>query len=64
MRGLPNPLIPEELEGSPDSPIITHSYYVTYEFAKGEKKGEKAASKVGVELFSHLLFLNYIGVPD
>ncbi|KAM3825978.1 MLX-interacting protein isoform 2-T2 [Vipera latastei] len=45
MRGIPNPLIPEELEGSPDSPIITHSYYVTYEFAKGEKKGEKAASK-------------------
>ncbi|XP_015670916.1 leucine-rich repeat-containing protein 43 [Protobothrops mucrosquamatus] len=45
MRGLPNPLNPEELEGSPDSPIVTHSYYVTYEFAKGEEKGEKAASK-------------------
>ncbi|KAL7986660.1 hypothetical protein Chor_012943 [Crotalus horridus] len=47
MRGLPNPLNPEELEGSPDSPIVTHSYYVTYEFATGEEKGEKAASKVG-----------------
>ncbi|XP_039218623.1 leucine-rich repeat-containing protein 43 isoform X1 [Crotalus tigris] len=45
MRGLPNPLNPEELEGSPDSPIVTHSYYVTYEFATGEEKGEKAVSK-------------------
>lgn len=45
MRGLPNPFNPEDLENRPDSPIVTYSYYVTYEFAKGEKK-EKAAKKV------------------
>ncbi|XP_025018846.1 leucine-rich repeat-containing protein 43 [Python bivittatus] len=45
IRGVPNPVGPEELENSPDSPVITYSYYVTYEFAKGEKKGDKEASK-------------------
>ncbi|XP_058014776.1 leucine-rich repeat-containing protein 43 [Ahaetulla prasina] len=44
MRGVPNPFNPEDVGNSPDSPIVTYSYYVTYEFAKGEKK-EKAASK-------------------
>uniref|UniRef100_A0A8C7E797 Leucine rich repeat containing 43 n=1 Tax=Naja naja TaxID=35670 RepID=A0A8C7E797_NAJNA len=45
MRGVPNPFNPEDLESSPGSPIVTYSYYVTYEFAKGERK-EKAAGKV------------------
>ncbi|XP_070807216.1 leucine-rich repeat-containing protein 43 [Pituophis catenifer annectens] len=45
MRGVPNPFNPEDLGNSPDSPIIAYSYYVTYEFAKGEKKQEKADSK-------------------
>uniref|UniRef100_A0A8C5WRQ8 Leucine rich repeat containing 43 n=1 Tax=Laticauda laticaudata TaxID=8630 RepID=A0A8C5WRQ8_LATLA len=44
MRGVPNPFNPEDLESSPGSPILTYSYYVTYEFAKGERK-EKAAGK-------------------
>ncbi|XP_032085229.1 leucine-rich repeat-containing protein 43 [Thamnophis elegans] len=46
MRGVPNPFNSEDIENSPDSPIVTYSYYVTYEFAKGEKKEGKAASKV------------------
>uniref|UniRef100_A0A670Z1W7 Leucine rich repeat containing 43 n=1 Tax=Pseudonaja textilis TaxID=8673 RepID=A0A670Z1W7_PSETE len=45
MRGVPNPFNPEDLESSSGSPIVNYSYYVTYEFAKGERK-EKAAGKV------------------
>ncbi|XP_077164585.1 leucine-rich repeat-containing protein 43 isoform X2 [Paroedura picta] len=37
VRGIPNPAWAEEPESSPESPVITYSYYVTYEFAKGEK---------------------------
>ncbi|XP_026575141.1 leucine-rich repeat-containing protein 43 [Pseudonaja textilis] len=44
MRGVPNPFNPEDLESSSGSPIVNYSYYVTYEFAKGERK-EKAAGK-------------------
>lgn len=36
IRGLPNPVGPEEPESGPESPVITYSYYVTYEFARGE----------------------------
>ncbi|XP_070619346.1 leucine-rich repeat-containing protein 43 [Erythrolamprus reginae] len=49
MRGLPNPFHPEDLETRPDSPIVTYNYYVTYEFAKGERK-EKGDSKRRVTL--------------
>ncbi|XP_026542629.1 leucine-rich repeat-containing protein 43 [Notechis scutatus] len=44
MRGVPNPFNPEDLESSSGSPIVSYSYYVTYEFAKGERK-EKASGK-------------------
>ncbi|XP_063171914.1 leucine-rich repeat-containing protein 43 [Candoia aspera] len=47
IRGVPSPVGPEELENSPNSPVITYSYYVTYEFAKGEKTAGEEASKVG-----------------
>lgn len=41
LRGVPNPVGPEDPESGPDAPVITYSYYVTYEFAKGEDR-EKA----------------------
>uniref|UniRef100_A0A8D2Q709 Leucine rich repeat containing 43 n=1 Tax=Varanus komodoensis TaxID=61221 RepID=A0A8D2Q709_VARKO len=34
IRGVPNPIGPEEPESGPESPVITYSYYVTYEFAE------------------------------
>ncbi|XP_034647491.1 leucine-rich repeat-containing protein 43 isoform X6 [Trachemys scripta elegans] len=37
IKGVPNPIKPEELESGPESPVITHSYYVTYEFVEREK---------------------------
>uniref|UniRef100_A0A674JV13 Leucine rich repeat containing 43 n=1 Tax=Terrapene triunguis TaxID=2587831 RepID=A0A674JV13_9SAUR len=37
IKGVPNPFKPEELESGPESPVITHSYYVTYEFVEREK---------------------------
>uniref|UniRef100_A0A8C0H6U6 Leucine rich repeat containing 43 n=1 Tax=Chelonoidis abingdonii TaxID=106734 RepID=A0A8C0H6U6_CHEAB len=37
IKGIPNPIKIEELESSPESPVITHSYYVTYEFVEREK---------------------------
>uniref|UniRef100_A0A8C3IQM3 Leucine rich repeat containing 43 n=1 Tax=Chrysemys picta bellii TaxID=8478 RepID=A0A8C3IQM3_CHRPI len=37
IKGVPNPIKPEELESVPESPVITHSYYVTYEFVAREK---------------------------
>uniref|UniRef100_A0A8C4YQT6 Leucine rich repeat containing 43 n=1 Tax=Gopherus evgoodei TaxID=1825980 RepID=A0A8C4YQT6_9SAUR len=37
IKGIPNPIKLEELESSPESPVITHSYYVTYEFVEREK---------------------------
>lgn len=46
IKGIPNPVVLEEPESSPESPIITYSYYVTYEFAKGEKVEEKEGVKV------------------
>ncbi|XP_060641964.2 leucine-rich repeat-containing protein 43 [Anolis sagrei] len=46
IRGVPYPVIPEEVESGPETPIITYSYYVTYEFAKGERTQEKESVKV------------------
>uniref|UniRef100_A0ABM5F2N9 Leucine-rich repeat-containing protein 43 isoform X1 n=1 Tax=Pogona vitticeps TaxID=103695 RepID=A0ABM5F2N9_9SAUR len=48
IRGLPNPVVSDEPESGPESPVITYSYYVTYEFAKGEKIEEKGTVKVVV----------------
>uniref|UniRef100_K7G5R1 Leucine rich repeat containing 43 n=1 Tax=Pelodiscus sinensis TaxID=13735 RepID=K7G5R1_PELSI len=36
IKGVPNPIKPEELESSPEFPLITYSYYVTYEFVERE----------------------------
>ncbi|XP_066466093.1 leucine-rich repeat-containing protein 43 [Tiliqua scincoides] len=48
IRGVPNPIGPEEPESGPESPIITYSYYVTYEFARGETIEELETDKVVV----------------
>ncbi|XP_053136430.1 leucine-rich repeat-containing protein 43-like isoform X2 [Hemicordylus capensis] len=45
IRGVPNPIDLEEPESGPEAPVITYSYYVTYEFAKGEKEEETENSK-------------------
>ncbi|XP_028566407.2 leucine-rich repeat-containing protein 43 isoform X1 [Podarcis muralis] len=45
VRGVPNPVGPEEPETGPEAPIITYNYYVTYEFAKDEKIEEKETDK-------------------
>nr|XP_034954631.1 leucine-rich repeat-containing protein 43 [Zootoca vivipara] len=45
VRGVPNPVGPEEPETGPEAPIITYSYYVTYEFPKDEKIEEKETGK-------------------
>ncbi|XP_023793070.1 leucine-rich repeat-containing protein 43 isoform X3 [Cyanistes caeruleus] len=36
MKGLPNPEAFQQLEVGSEGPVITYSYYVTYEFAEGE----------------------------
>ncbi|KAL8180109.1 UNVERIFIED_CONTAM: hypothetical protein K2H54_006966, partial [Gekko kuhli] len=46
VRGIPNPAGSEELESTPESPVVTYSYYVTYEFAKGEKISDGDKTKV------------------
>ncbi|XP_062814759.1 leucine-rich repeat-containing protein 43 isoform X2 [Anolis carolinensis] len=46
IRGVPYPVVSEEVETGPEAPIITYSYYVTYEFAKGERTQEKESVKV------------------
>ncbi|KAG6932951.1 leucine rich repeat containing 43 [Chelydra serpentina] len=46
ITGVPNPIKPEELESSPESPVITHSYYVTYEFVEREKAEDTNSDEV------------------
>ncbi|XP_037734653.1 leucine-rich repeat-containing protein 43 isoform X1 [Chelonia mydas] len=46
IKGVPNPSKPEDLESGPESPVITHSYYVTYEFVEGEEAEDTNNSEV------------------
>ncbi|XP_048677659.1 leucine-rich repeat-containing protein 43 isoform X2 [Caretta caretta] len=46
IKGVPNPSKPEELESGPESPVITHSYYVTYEFVEREEAEDTNNSEV------------------
>nr|XP_056715075.1 leucine-rich repeat-containing protein 43 [Euleptes europaea] len=46
IRGIPNPIGAEDPESSPESPVVTYSYYVMYEFAKGEKISDRDHTKV------------------
>uniref|UniRef100_A0A674JSJ0 Leucine rich repeat containing 43 n=1 Tax=Terrapene triunguis TaxID=2587831 RepID=A0A674JSJ0_9SAUR len=52
IKGVPNPFKPEELESGPESPVITHSYYVTYEFVEREKAEDtnnaEVSSTIGI----------------
>ncbi|KAJ7309798.1 hypothetical protein JRQ81_007867 [Phrynocephalus forsythii] len=48
IRGIPNPVVPDDAENGPESPVISYSYYVTYEFAQGEKIEEKETVKAAV----------------
>uniref|UniRef100_A0A8C3XWE6 Leucine rich repeat containing 43 n=1 Tax=Chelydra serpentina TaxID=8475 RepID=A0A8C3XWE6_CHESE len=50
ITGVPNPIKPEELESSPESPVITHSYYVTYEFVEREKAEDTNSDEVGFQI--------------
>uniref|UniRef100_A0A8C3TIF6 Leucine rich repeat containing 43 n=1 Tax=Chelydra serpentina TaxID=8475 RepID=A0A8C3TIF6_CHESE len=53
ITGVPNPIKPEELESSPESPVITHSYYVTYEFVEREKAEDTNSDELtSVDLFT------------
>uniref|UniRef100_A0A8C4YR93 Leucine rich repeat containing 43 n=1 Tax=Gopherus evgoodei TaxID=1825980 RepID=A0A8C4YR93_9SAUR len=51
IKGIPNPIKLEELESSPESPVITHSYYVTYEFVEREKAEDTNNAEV-LDLFT------------
>ncbi|XP_048370962.1 leucine-rich repeat-containing protein 43 [Sphaerodactylus townsendi] len=46
IRGIPYPVVSEDLENIPEFPVVTYSYYVTYEFAKGEKLSSGRKTKV------------------
>ncbi|XP_042297814.1 LOW QUALITY PROTEIN: leucine-rich repeat-containing protein 43 [Sceloporus undulatus] len=62
IRGVPYPIGPEELKSGPESPVITYNYYVTYEFAKGEKR-QKETVKVALSHRSQLTPLNLKSLP-
>uniref|UniRef100_K7G5T0 Leucine rich repeat containing 43 n=1 Tax=Pelodiscus sinensis TaxID=13735 RepID=K7G5T0_PELSI len=46
IKGVPNPIKPEELESSPEFPLITYSYYVTYEFVERENAEDTNSAEV------------------
>ncbi|XP_067395682.1 leucine-rich repeat-containing protein 43 isoform X4 [Emydura macquarii macquarii] len=46
IKGIPNPIKQEELESSPEPPMITHSYYVMYEFVEKEKAEDANGAEV------------------
>ncbi|XP_014109126.1 PREDICTED: leucine-rich repeat-containing protein 43 [Pseudopodoces humilis] len=43
MKGLPNPEAFQQLEVGSEGPVITYSYYVTYEFAEGEELEDRGS---------------------
>ncbi|XP_068064592.1 leucine-rich repeat-containing protein 43 isoform X1 [Anomalospiza imberbis] len=43
MKGLPNPEAFRQLEVGSEGPVITYSYYVTYQFAGGEELKDKGS---------------------
>ncbi|XP_075754766.1 leucine-rich repeat-containing protein 43 isoform X1 [Pelodiscus sinensis] len=46
IKGVPNPIKPEELESSPEFPLITYSYYVTYEFVERENAEDTNSAEI------------------
>uniref|UniRef100_A0A8C0U380 Leucine rich repeat containing 43 n=1 Tax=Cyanistes caeruleus TaxID=156563 RepID=A0A8C0U380_CYACU len=49
MKGLPNPEAFQQLEVGSEGPVITYSYYVTYEFAEGEVLEDRGSPEVGAD---------------
>ncbi|KAF4790514.1 leucine rich repeat containing 43 [Turdus rufiventris] len=49
LKGLPNPEAFQQLEVGSEGPVITYSYYVTYEFAEGEEL-EDRGSPEGIKI--------------
>ncbi|XP_041344643.1 leucine-rich repeat-containing protein 43 [Pyrgilauda ruficollis] len=49
MKGLPNPEDFQQLEVGSEGPMITYSYFVTYEFAEGEELEDKGSPE-GTEI--------------
>lgn len=48
MKGLPNPEAFQQLEVGSEGPLITYSYYVTYQFAGGGEPKDKGSPEVCV----------------
>lgn len=46
MKGLLNPGAFQQLEVGSEGPVITYSYYVTYEFAEGEELEDRGSPEV------------------
>uniref|UniRef100_A0A8C3UL57 Leucine rich repeat containing 43 n=1 Tax=Catharus ustulatus TaxID=91951 RepID=A0A8C3UL57_CATUS len=46
LKGLPNPEAFQQLEVGSEGPVITYSYYVTYEFAEGEELEDRGSPEV------------------
>lgn len=47
LKGLPNPEAFQQLEVGSEGPVISYSYYVTYEFGKGEELEDRGSPEVG-----------------